>query len=108
MTPMRISIWPRPLLLLALALTLACTGTPATAPGKLSGPLAQVAPTPTEAPAPPANVPICHIHGERDLVLPIGQAKPDRVVAGAGHVLSLSHPRQVNEYLEECMRRYGV
>jgi pimeloyl-ACP methyl ester carboxylesterase len=58
--------------------------------------------------APPTNIPICHIHGDRDLVLPIGQAKPDRVVAGAGHVLSLSHPRQVNAYLEECMRRYGV
>jgi pimeloyl-ACP methyl ester carboxylesterase len=48
---------------------------------------------------PPPNVPIYHIHGECDHVLPVACTRPDRTVAGAGHVLSMTHADEVNDFL---------
>jgi pimeloyl-ACP methyl ester carboxylesterase len=49
--------------------------------------------------SPPPNVPIHHIHGQRDRVLPVACTRPDRTVAGAGHVLSMTHAEEVNDFL---------
>ncbi len=45
--------------------------------------------------------PVYHIHGDRDRLLPLARVRPDRVVQGAGHLLSLTHPDAVNAFLRE-------
>jgi pimeloyl-ACP methyl ester carboxylesterase len=51
----------------------------------------------------PPDVPIHHIHGASDHVLPVGLVRADVIVAGAGHILSMTHPREVNAFLRERM-----
>jgi pimeloyl-ACP methyl ester carboxylesterase len=43
--------------------------------------------------------PVFAIHGERDRLMPLARARADRVVFGAGHVLALTSPREVAEFL---------
>lgn len=50
-----------------------------------------------------AQVRVCHIHGERDRVFPVRMANPDHVVSGAGHLISITHPQPVVEFLRERM-----
>ena len=50
-----------------------------------------------------AGVRICQIHGDCDRVFPVRMAKPDRVVSGAGHLISITHPQPVVEFLQERM-----
>ena len=45
-------------------------------------------------------VPVHHIHGAEDYILPPQYARPDVTVPGGGHVLSLSHAEEVNRFLE--------
>lgn len=47
------------------------------------------------------EVPIHHIHGEADRLMPIDRVRPDRVVPGAGHLLALTHADVVNRFLRE-------
>ena len=49
------------------------------------------------------DVPIYHIHGEKDFVLPVKNTSPDVVVTGAGHALSISHHVQVSQFLKDKM-----
>ena len=55
--------------------------------------------------APVVTCPILHIHGNRDAVLPIRYTTPDTVVAGGGHVISLTHAREVNEFIRSALQR---
>jgi pimeloyl-ACP methyl ester carboxylesterase len=48
--------------------------------------------------------PIHQIHGDRDRILPWRRTRPDVLVRGAGHVLTLSHPKDVNDFLSSRMR----
>ncbi|MBC8114056.1 MAG: alpha/beta hydrolase [Candidatus Saccharimonas sp.] len=50
-----------------------------------------------------ARVRVCQIHGERDRVFPVHMARPDHVVSGAGHLLSITHPQPVVEFLRDRM-----
>jgi pimeloyl-ACP methyl ester carboxylesterase len=50
------------------------------------------------------DFPIHHIHGGRDRVLPASHTRPDRLIAGAGHVLSLTHAAEVTEFLRQHMQ----
>ena len=52
---------------------------------------------------PVVDCPVWHIHGDNDLVLPASRTTPDCLVAGAGHVLSLSHPQDINRFIRECL-----
>ena len=54
----------------------------------------------------PLACPVYHIHGDRDRVLPVACARPDRVVAGAGHVLSMTHAAEVNNFLRAHVARH--
>lgn len=49
------------------------------------------------------EVPIKHIHGERDRLIPVRRVEADCVVAGAGHLLNLSHAGVVNGFIAEAM-----
>jgi pimeloyl-ACP methyl ester carboxylesterase len=52
---------------------------------------------------PEPTCPIVHIHGKRDHVLPMRYTNPDHVVLDGGHILSLSHPRDVNEFIAKVI-----
>ena len=49
------------------------------------------------------SMPVHQIHGNRDRVLPHYLTRPDVLVPGAGHLLPLTHPQAVNDFLEKNM-----
>ena len=49
-------------------------------------------------------IPVRQIHGDRDHVLPHTLTTPDRLVRGGGHVLPMTHPEEVNEFLRKGMK----
>ena len=51
----------------------------------------------------PSGIPIRHIHGARDRVLPAARAEVDVLVPGAGHLVNMTHAEQVNRYLREVI-----
>jgi len=52
---------------------------------------------------PVPSCPIYHLHGDRDWTLPLKYTAPDTVVAGGGHVISLTHPDEVNDYIRHVL-----
>lgn len=44
-------------------------------------------------------MPIYHVHGDRDRLIPVHRVKPDRVIVGAGHLLNLTHADAVNDFI---------
>lgn len=52
-------------------------------------------------PGTPLAVPVHHIHGDRDRLIPRRLVRPDRVIAGAGHLLNVTHAGAVNAFLRE-------
>jgi pimeloyl-ACP methyl ester carboxylesterase len=49
------------------------------------------------------NVRVHHIHGERDRVFPVRMTEADHIVPGAGHLISITHPQAVVEFLRVSM-----
>lgn len=45
------------------------------------------------------------LHGSADRTFPIRQTRPDTVVQGGGHLLTLTHPREVNAFLADAASR---
>jgi pimeloyl-ACP methyl ester carboxylesterase len=43
------------------------------------------------------------IHGDRDRVFPIHLTAPDVIVPGAGHLIAITHPKPVTEYLSQTI-----
>lgn len=52
----------------------------------------------------PVTVPVRHVHGSADRIIPLRGVEPDRVIPGAGHLLTLTHADAVNEFLLEAVR----
>ncbi|EMI45229.1 alpha/beta fold hydrolase [Rhodopirellula sp. SWK7] len=52
---------------------------------------------------PEFDCPVFHIHGDRDWTLPIRYTQPDTVVIGGGHVISLTHPSEVNAFIRDVI-----
>jgi pimeloyl-ACP methyl ester carboxylesterase len=52
---------------------------------------------------PDPGVPIAHIHGARDWVIPMKHVRPTRVIPDGSHVLNLSHPEEVIRFLREAL-----
>lgn len=52
----------------------------------------------TEGPSP---CPVHHIHGDADPIFPVRFTRPERVVPGGGHVLPLTHPYVVIDFLRQ-------
>lgn len=50
------------------------------------------------------SVRVFHIHGAADRVLPVELVRPDRVVPGGAHALSLFNPAAVNEFINQVLR----
>src|SRR6266446_947984 len=44
-------------------------------------------------------MPIHHVHGDHDRLIPLRLVTPDHVIRGAGHLLNLTHAEAVNEFI---------
>ncbi len=49
------------------------------------------------------GVPVHHVHGQRDRIIPARRVAADVVVPGAGHLLNLTHPDEVNAFLRRWL-----
>jgi pimeloyl-ACP methyl ester carboxylesterase len=47
--------------------------------------------------------PFWHIHGTRDEVFPMGRVGATHIVKGGGHMLTMSHPEEVNRILQQIL-----
>ena len=56
---------------------------------------------------PPFAGPTGQIHGTRDLLLPIRLTHPDIRIPSGGHLLALSHPEEVNEFIEQFVAEFA-
>jgi pimeloyl-ACP methyl ester carboxylesterase len=52
--------------------------------------------------------PIYHLHGDRDWTLPFRYTDPNKIVAGGGHVLSLTHPGEVNAFVKNVLSQKSL
>lgn len=52
---------------------------------------------------PDPGVPVRHLHGGKDLLIPASRVTADLVVSGAGHVPSLTHPEAVGKFLRDAL-----
>jgi pimeloyl-ACP methyl ester carboxylesterase len=60
-------------------------------------------------PGPSARgVPVYHIHGSADRVLPVERGTPDVIVPGGAHALSLFQPAAVNDFISDVLRAVAV
>ena len=50
-----------------------------------------------------SRVRVVQIHGDRDWVFPIGRTSADKTIKGAGHLMSLTHAEEVNQFVRERM-----
>ena len=57
-------------------------------------------------PSAPADVPTFQIHGGRDRLIPIRNVEPHETIAGGGHLINLTHARQVNEFIARAISEY--
>ncbi len=51
------------------------------------------------------GVPLAHLHGARDRVIPLRRVRPTRVIREGSHVLNLSHPDEVIAFLREALEQ---
>jgi hypothetical protein len=48
------------------------------------------------------KVQVFQIHGDADRTFPLQYTRPDRVVAGGGHLLPVTHAQAVNDFLSQA------
>ncbi len=49
-------------------------------------------------------VPVYHIHGSEDELIPIQAVQPDQVIPGGGHLINVTHAAEVNAFLAAHVR----
>jgi pimeloyl-ACP methyl ester carboxylesterase len=54
-------------------------------------------------PPPLADVPIFHIHGRRDRLIPAWRVKPDVLIPDGGHLINVTHSVEVNEFVRKAI-----
>lgn len=54
------------------------------------------------------DVPVHHIHGGRDRIIPPAAVNADAIVAEGGHFLGVTHAAEVNAFIDSVMRRYPI
>jgi len=55
--------------------------------------------------APEITCPKFHIHGSRDLLIPPAKTQPTDIVPGAGHLMNLTHPAAVRDFIREVQAK---
>jgi len=59
-------------------------------------------------PGPPPEVPIFQIHGRHDRVIPVSRIRADRIIPDGGHLINMTHPAQVNPFLESVVEKLAL
>lgn len=49
--------------------------------------------------------PVFQVHGQSDPIFPLRFVRPDRVIPGGGHLLTLTHPFIVNAFIQDSLRQ---
>ncbi|HEX8916246.1 MAG TPA: alpha/beta hydrolase [Humisphaera sp.] len=52
--------------------------------------------------------PVLQIYGDRDSTFAVGRSRADAVIRGAGHMLTLTHPEQVNAFIRTAVERLAA
>lgn len=52
--------------------------------------------------------PFWHLHGTRDEMFPIWLTRPTHIIPRGGHLLVMTHAREVNDLLGDILRPYGL
>ncbi len=60
-----------------------------------------------ERPSGLSDVPVFHIHGRKDRMLPCELTSPNLIIEGGGHNICVSHPDDVTRFLRDCMGSPG-
>ena len=60
------------------------------------------------SPSPLEGIPVFHIHGARDRLIPAANLQADEVIPDGGHLINLTHSGQVNRFLQEVLGRLGT
>lgn len=55
--------------------------------------------------APVLDCPVFHVHGDRDFILPLRYTRPDTIIRGGGHVISLTHSSAVNDFIASSLNQ---
>ncbi len=50
------------------------------------------------------SIPVHQLHGADDRIIPLRNVTPDLAVPAAGHLVNMTHAREVNRFIEACMR----
>lgn len=53
-------------------------------------------------PSPLPDVPVYHIHGARDQIIPAGKVEADELVGGGGHLINVTHADAVNAFIRRA------
>jgi len=60
-------------------------------------------------PGPPAiEASIRHIHGELDRIIPDVKQEADVTIEGAGHLITLTHPAQIAEFIDVALTKFDA
>jgi pimeloyl-ACP methyl ester carboxylesterase len=59
-------------------------------------------------PAEEVDVPVIHIHGSCDRILPGRLGEPDATIDGAGHIMNVSHAAEVNRMIADFITQHGM
>jgi len=59
-------------------------------------------------PSPLPDVPVFHIHGSRDQIIPAGKVQADELVPGGGHLINVTHADAVNAFIRRAAQSAGV
>jgi pimeloyl-ACP methyl ester carboxylesterase len=63
-------------------------------------------------PQPLEQVPVYHIHGARDRLIPMRRQSPTKIIPDGGHLINLTHAEAVNGFLENIVKtvasRYNI
>jgi pimeloyl-ACP methyl ester carboxylesterase len=57
----------------------------------------------TWTPAPLDGIPVFHIHGRRDLMIPARRVDADVWIPDGGHLINVTHAGEVNAFLRRVM-----
>jgi pimeloyl-ACP methyl ester carboxylesterase len=55
-------------------------------------------------PTPLEDIPIRHIHGRRDPLIPIGRVQADEIIPRGRHVINLTHAEEVNAFIRRAVQ----
>jgi pimeloyl-ACP methyl ester carboxylesterase len=54
-------------------------------------------------PSPLDGIPVYHIHGARDRIIPTTRVEADELIPGGGHLINITHVEEVNAFLQRVV-----